>query len=226
MARGAARNYFTYANSKYPDSSAYPNLPMSGVSATPQFYGPETDYRAEDWDAPGVKRADLPRWRVPQSPRSPRYRAGHRPVPNPAGEVGSLGDYTMQQPRAKLDVHSHGDIFPVSVNGRSVDPARPRPWQADKGAYNPWTGYVWTGPGVYDAVAEAHPRTLYTTGYDYPTSARPEVVQACEEDGNCGGQEVCSTGGYCRRWDAASAWHVPAASGVWRSDSGVAESWV
>ena len=154
MARGAARNYFTYANSKYPDSSAYPNLPMSGVSATPQFYGPETDYRAEDWDAPGVKRADLPRWRVPQSPRSPRYRAGHRAVPNPAGEVGSLGDYTMQQPRAKLDVHSHGDIFPVSVNGRSVDPARPRPWQADKGAYNPWTGYVWTGPGVYDAVAE------------------------------------------------------------------------
>ena len=79
---------------------------LQSVSATPQFYGPETDYRAEDWEAPGLKRAyhraDLPRWRVPQAPRSPRWRAEHRAVPNPAGEAGSLGDYTMQQPRAKL----------------------------------------------------------------------------------------------------------------------------
>ena len=68
---------------------------------------------------------------------------GDENIANPSGPVGSLGDYTMQQPRSKLE--AQGAPFPATVNGRFVDPANPRPWQADKGAYNPWTGYFWTG---------------------------------------------------------------------------------
>jgi len=37
-----------------------------------------------------------------------------------------------------------------------------------------------TGPGKYDAVPEAHPQTQYSTGYNYPTTVKPEVVQMCE----------------------------------------------
>jgi hypothetical protein len=215
QARGAARNYWTYTNSRYPDASAYPNLPSEN-----QFYGPETGYMAEDWapsEGAGKGRAGLPRWRVPGGGK-------HHPIKNPAGNVGSLGDYTMQQPRAKLEAGHTG--FPVTVNGNFVDPGNPRPWQADKGAYNPWTGYYWTGPGKYDAVPEAHPMTQYSSGYNYPTTVKPEVLQPCEEDVNCPAQEVCSTGGFCRKWEAGRAWYVPANGGIWRSDSGVAESWV
>ena len=39
---------------------------------------------------------------------------------------------------------------------------------------------VYTGPGRYDAVPEAHPMTQYSTGYNYPTTVKPEVVQMCE----------------------------------------------
>jgi len=211
QARGAARNYWTYSNSKNADSSAYPNLPAEN-----QFYGPETGYYAEDWEPEKKTRAGLPRWRVPAG--------GDKSIANPAGEVGSLGDYTMQQPRAKLEADAPG--FPVVVNGQFVDPANPRPWQADKGAYNPWTGYFWTGPGKYDAVPEAHPLTQYTTGYNYPTTVKPEVVRPCEEDVNCPASEVCSTGGFCRAWENGERWYVPANGGIWRTDSGVAESWV
>ena len=132
QARGAARNYWTYTNSKYPDASAYPNLPSEK-----QFYGPETGYMAADWLPADKDREGLPRWRVPAG--------GDESVQNPAGRVGSLGDYTMQQPRSKLQTDDAVAGFPVTVNGKFVDPANPRPWQADKGAYNPWTGYFWTG---------------------------------------------------------------------------------
>jgi len=213
QARGAARNYWTYTNSKYPDASAYPNLPSEK-----QFYGPETGYMADDWEPEKKTRASLPRWRVPAG--------GDAGIENPAGPVGSLGDYTMQQPRAKLTKDEEKTRFPVTVNGEFVDPSNPRPWQADKGAYNPWTGYFWTGPGKYDAVPEAHPATQYSTGYNYPTTVKPEVVQQCEEDINCPASMVCSTGGYCRAWDNGQRWYVPANGGIWRTDSGVAESWV
>ena len=36
------------------------------------------------------------------------------------------------------------------------------------------------GPGKYDATPEAHPMTQYSTGYNYPTTVKPEVVQMCE----------------------------------------------
>ena len=39
---------------------------------------------------------------------------------------------------------------------------------------------MYTGPGRYDAVPEAHPMTQYSTGYNYPTTVKPEVVQMCE----------------------------------------------
>jgi len=211
QARAAARNYYTYANTKNADASAYPNL-----EAENQFYGPETGYMAEDWHPQTKTRAGQPRWRVPAG--------GDENIANPSGPVGSLGDYTMQQPRSKLE--AQGAPFPATVNGRFVDPANPRPWQADKGAYNPWTGYFWTGPGKYDAAPEAHPQTQYSTGYNYPTTVKPEVVQMCEEDVNCATSEVCSTGGFCRAWENGQPWYVPANGGIWRTDSGVAESWV
>jgi len=132
QARGAARNYYTYANSKTADTSAYPNLEGEN-----QFYGPETGYMAEDWQSEKKTRRGQPRWRVPAG--------GDATIANPSGAVGSLGDYTMQQPRSRLEAEGAGAGFPVTVNGQFVDPANPRPWQADKGAYNPWTGYFWTG---------------------------------------------------------------------------------
>ena len=69
------------------------------------------------------------------------------------------------------------------------------------------TLHIISGPGKYDAVAEAHPMTQYTTGYNYPTSVKPEIVQACEEDTNCPASEVCSTGGYCRKWENGERWY-------------------
>jgi hypothetical protein len=133
QARAGARNYMTYSNSRKPDASAYPNLPFAN-----QYYGPETGYYAQDWQ-PEEKEAreGLPRWRVPAE--------GDNSIKNPSGNVGTLGDYTMQQPRAKLVKDKKSHRFPVTVNGNFVDPSNPRPWQADKGAYNPWTGYFWTG---------------------------------------------------------------------------------
>jgi hypothetical protein len=62
----------------------------------------------------------------------------------------------MQQPRAKLVKDKKSFRFPVTVNGKFVDPSNPRPWQADKGAYNPWTGYFWTGKSTYDRQTDRH----------------------------------------------------------------------
>jgi hypothetical protein len=107
QARAAARNYLTYANSKYPDASAYPNLPLEK-----QFYGPETGYMAADWQPADRGRKGLARWRVPAG--------GDERVQNPAGPIGSLGDYTMQQPRSKLDTDKAVAGFPVTVNGKFV----------------------------------------------------------------------------------------------------------
>jgi hypothetical protein len=49
--------------------------------------------------------------------------------------------------------------------------------------------------------------TQYTTGYNYPTTVKPEILQACEEDTNCPASEVCSTGGYCRKWENGERWY-------------------
>jgi hypothetical protein len=110
--------------------------------------GPETGYYAQ----PG--RAGLPRWRVPAG--------GDGTIMNPAGNVGSLGDYIIQQPRAKLVTTKWPAQFPVRVNGKFVDPRNPRPWQADKElTYNPWAGYYWSGKAYGSRVNDRRTDTWF-----------------------------------------------------------------
>jgi len=105
----------------------------------------------------------LPRWRVPEADG-----------PNPAAPTGTLGDYTMGQPRARLTPDDETPSrFPVSVNGRAVLPEDPRPWQRRSGSIEPFTGYAWTGPGRYDFAPESAPDVRARSGYDYPTTVAP-----------------------------------------------------
>jgi len=181
-------------------------------------------YNGMVWHYPGVARGvSRGYWKIPSSSREVAPSASRASLPywrEVAGNQPTLGGLRRVQPRARLNPDTAGPAaFPTRVNGKRVHPANPRPWQASKGAPDPWTGYYWTGPGKFDIVPESHPVTQAISGYNYPTTAKPAAGLLCVEDVECPQMSVCSSAGFCRAWGGDDVWHVPAQHGLWPANS-------